>query len=127
MNMALTPSPLHPPSSNASFDAGLSPPSKAYRSNASGLRSAEHVLAVAGSGMAVLALADAQMRDALQRKAFDNFLRQSQAHNGLVADTSRAGAPARMAVVGFALSTYPVAVERGWMARDIAVQRRLTT
>ena len=74
-----------------------------------------------------MAPADAQMLEALQRTAFDYFLKQTQARNGLVADTSRPGAPASIAVVGFALSTYPVAVERGWIERDDAVQRCLTT
>jgi hypothetical protein len=83
--------------------------------------------AIAGSGMAALAPADAQMLDALQRDAFEYFVNRTRAHNGMVADTSRAGAPASIAVVGFALSTYPVAVERDWMARDTAVQRCLTT
>ncbi len=67
------------------------------------------------------------MLDALQRTAFDYFMTQTQAHNGLVADTSRAGSPVSIAVVGLGLSAYPVAVERGWMARDVAVQRSLTT
>jgi hypothetical protein len=71
--------------------------------------------------------ADEPMLDELQRSAFDYFLKQTQTHNGLVADTSRPGAPASIAVVGFALSAYPVAVERGWMARDDAAQRCLTT
>jgi hypothetical protein len=66
------------------------------------------------------------MLDALQRTAFAYFLTQTQAHNGLVADTSRPGAPASIAVVGFALSAYAVGVERGWMAREDAVQRTLT-
>ena len=83
--------------------------------------------AIAGNGMDAMAPVDQQMLDALQRSAFEYFVGQTQAHNGLVADTSRAGAPASIAVVGFALSTYPVAVERGWMTRDIAVQRCLTT
>jgi hypothetical protein len=78
-------------------------------------------------GPAGIAAADEQMLDALQRTAFDYFLTQAQERNGLVADTSRAGSPASIAVVGFALSAYPVAVERGWMARDDAVQRSLTT
>jgi hypothetical protein len=78
-------------------------------------------------GLAKIAPADEQMLDALQRTAFDYFLKQTHAHNGLVADTSRAGSPASIAVVGFALSAYPVAVERGWMARDDAVRRTLTT
>jgi len=71
--------------------------------------------------------ADAQMLDDLQRTAFDYFVKQTNAHNGLVADTSRPGSPASIAVVGFALSTYPVAVERGWIERDDAVQRCLAT
>jgi hypothetical protein len=83
--------------------------------------------AIAGHGMADMAPADAQMLDTLQRSAFDYFVNWTQARNGMVADTSRVGAPASIAVVGFALSTYPVAVEHGWMARDIAVQRCLTT
>ena len=77
--------------------------------------------------MAALAPADAQMLDALQRSAFDYFVQQTRAHNGLVADTSRPGSPASIAVVGFALSAYPVAVQRGWMAREDAVRRCLTT
>ena len=44
-----------------------------------------------------------------------------------MADTSRAGAPASIAVVGFALSCYPVGVERGWMARADAAARALVT
>jgi hypothetical protein len=83
--------------------------------------------AIAGNGMADLAPADARMLDALQRSAFGYFGAQTQAHNGLVADTSRPGSPASIAVVGFALSAYPVAVERGWMQRGDAVQRCLTT
>ena len=37
------------------------------------------------------------------------------------------GSPCSIAVVGFALSSYPVAVERGWMTRDEAVERTLVT
>jgi hypothetical protein len=66
------------------------------------------------------------MLGALQRTAFGYFTQQASAHNGLIADTSRAGSPVSIAVVGFGLSVYPVAVERGWMARDAAVQRSLT-
>lgn len=69
--------------------------------------------------------ADDAMLDALQRAAFDYFLQHTNPHNGLVADTTRAGSPSSIAVVGFALSAYPVAVERGWIERDIAVQRCL--
>src|SRR5208282_6807938 len=55
------------------------------------------------------------------------FLSEYNPANGLVADTSRIGSPSSIAVVGFALSAYPVAVERGWMTRDEAVERTLVT
>jgi len=61
------------------------------------------------------------MIDALQRRAFDYFRAHTHPRTGLVADTSRSGAPASIAVVGFALSAYPVGVERGWIGRDEAV------
>ena len=47
--------------------------------------------------------------------------------NGRVADTSRPGSHASIAVVGFALSAYPVGVERGWMTRAEALRRCLAT
>lgn len=56
----------------------------------------------------------------LQRAAFDYFLQQVNPVSGLVADTSRTGSPVSIAVVGFALSCYPIAVERGWMTRESA-------
>jgi len=69
--------------------------------------------------------ADAVMLDRLQRAAFGYFLQAVNPANGLVADTSRENSPSSIAVVGFALSAYPVAVERGWMARGVAVERSL--
>jgi hypothetical protein len=65
------------------------------------------------------------MLDQLQRAAFDYFLLNANPRNGLVADTSRAGSPVSIAVVGFALSSYPAAVERGWLDRRDAVDRSL--
>ncbi len=72
-------------------------------------------------------LSDEELLDHFQRAAFGYFLEQVNPENGLVADTSRAGAPASIAVVGFALSCYPVGVERGWMARADAAARTLVT
>src|SRR2546423_829953 len=43
------------------------------------------------------------------------------------ADYSRPDSPISIAVVGFALSSYPVGVERGWLARNDAVARTLAT
>ena len=79
------------------------------------------------SGMSALPLGDALALDALQRSAFDYFGLYTRGPHGLTADTSRPDAPASIAVAGFALSAYPVAVERGWTARDVAVERCLTT
>ena len=72
-----------------------------------------------------LSPADEAMLDGLQRAAFDYFVRHTNRDNGLVADTSRPGSHASIAVVGFALSAYPVGVERGWMTRAEALQRSL--
>jgi hypothetical protein len=68
-----------------------------------------------------------QMLDQLQRSAFGYFLQSVNPANGLLADTSRKNSPSSIAVVGFALSAYPVAVERGWMTRTDAVERSLAT
>ena len=71
------------------------------------------------------AQSDDELLDRFQRAAFGYFLEQFNPENGLVADTSRAGSPASIAVVGFALSCYAVGVERGWMTRADAVARTL--
>jgi hypothetical protein len=70
---------------------------------------------------------DEELLDRFQREAFGYFIEQFNPENGLVADTSGPGAPASIAVVGFALSCYPVGVERGWMARADAAARTLVT
>jgi hypothetical protein len=70
---------------------------------------------------------DDALLERFQRAAFGYFLTQGNPANGLVADTTRAGAPASIAVVGFALSCYAVGVERGWMSRSDAVARVLAT
>ncbi|MEP7298227.1 MAG: glucoamylase family protein, partial [Burkholderiales bacterium] len=70
---------------------------------------------------------DDALLERLQRGAFDYFLQAYNPSNGLVADTTREGAPASIAVIGFALSVYPVGVERGWMQRSDAVERTLMT
>jgi hypothetical protein len=71
--------------------------------------------------------ADEAMLQQLQRAAFAYFERATNVENGLVADNSRPGSPASIAACGFALSAYPVAVQRGWMSRAAAVSRCLAT
>ena len=68
-----------------------------------------------------------QTLDQLQRAAFGYFLEAVNPANGLIADNSRENSPSSIGVVGFALSAYPVAVERGWMPRAAAVERSLAT
>ncbi len=63
---------------------------------------------------------------ALQRDALGYFLHEANPANGLVVDRTEAGSPASIAAVGFALTTYLVAVERSWMSRAEAVTRTLT-
>lgn len=69
--------------------------------------------------------ADEALLHPLQQEAFAYFLQNINPHNGLIADTTRSGSPCSIAVVGFALSAYPVGVERGWLARSDAAERAL--
>jgi hypothetical protein len=63
--------------------------------------------------------------DGIEHAAFGYFRQAVNPANGLVADTTRDHWPCSIAVVGFALSVYPVAVERGWVSRDEAVELSL--
>ena len=65
--------------------------------------------------------------EALQRLTFAYFLKESNPENGLVPDSTRQGAPSSITAIGFALSAYPVGVERGFISRNDAVKRILTT
>ena len=67
------------------------------------------------------------MLECIQRDTFAYFLDQTNPANGLVFDRTEDGAPASIAVVGFALAAYPVAVERGFWSRAQAVALMLTT
>src|SRR3546814_8615067 len=68
------------------------------------------------------AAAEEALLERYQRAAFGYFLRNRNPANGLYADNSRDWSTISIAVVGFALSAYPVAVERGWIARGEAVE-----
>lgn len=68
-----------------------------------------------------------EVLDALQRATFNYFVHEANPLNGLVIDKTKPGSPASIAAVGLALSSYPVAVERGFTSRADAVKRTLTT
>ncbi|TCR90084.1 hypothetical protein EV561_104311 [Rhizobium sp. BK376] len=70
---------------------------------------------------------DTVLIDRLQKAAFEYFLRHTNPENGLVADTSIKTSHCSIAAVGFALSSYPVAVERGWIERSEAAERVATS
>jgi hypothetical protein len=64
----------------------------------------------------------------LQRDTFRYFWRETNPENGLIADNTAApDMPASIAGVGFALASYPVAVERSFISRAKAVERTLAT
>ncbi len=73
------------------------------------------------------ASSDEAMLQHVQRQTFGYFLHEANPVNGLMRDSSRKGAPSSVASVGFALSAYPVGVERGFLSRADAVRRTLTT
>lgn len=70
---------------------------------------------------------DEQLLDRLQAAAFGYFTRHTDSDTGLVADNGKAGSAASIAATGFALSCYPIAVERGWLGRKQAAEVTLKT
>jgi len=69
---------------------------------------------------------DAEL-EKLQHESFNYFLHETNPVNGLVIDKTAADWPASIAATGLALASYPVAVERGFIPRAVAVDRTLTT
>jgi hypothetical protein len=65
--------------------------------------------------------------DTLQRRTFDFFWERSNRLNGLTPDRWPTKSFSSIAAVGFALSAYPIGVERGYITRAQARDRVLTT
>jgi len=70
-------------------------------------------------------LSDEALIARVQHAAFSYLLDYANTESGLVADTSRRGSPCSVAVVGFALSCYPIAIRNGWLSRADAAVRTL--
>jgi hypothetical protein len=68
---------------------------------------------------------DWEMLDSLRRTTFEYFRNEINPKNGLIADKTQPGSPSSIAAVGMGLSVYVVAVERGWLSREEAVDRTL--
>jgi NADPH:quinone reductase-like Zn-dependent oxidoreductase len=63
----------------------------------------------------------------LQRLAFRYFLDHTNGGNGLVSDNSREDSPCSIAATGMGLACHPIAVANGWLGREDAAERVLTT
>ncbi|MEO6968914.1 MAG: glucoamylase family protein [Rhodanobacteraceae bacterium] len=61
----------------------------------------------------------------LQKKAFTFFAKHVDPKTGLVLDSTQPESPSSIAAVGFALSCYPIAVERGFIKRKTALSHTL--
>jgi hypothetical protein len=65
--------------------------------------------------------------DTLSRRTFDFFWETTNPRNGLTPDRWPSKSFSSVAAVGFALTAYPIGVARGWVSRDAARERVLTT
>jgi hypothetical protein len=70
---------------------------------------------------------ESALLDGIQRGAFEYFLHEANDANGLVVDKTCPNWPASIAAVGLGLTVYPIGVERGFITRDRAAERTLTT
>ena len=65
--------------------------------------------------------------DELQQRTFNWFTHVTNRSNGLTPDRWPTPSFSSVAAVGFALTCWPVGVERGWISREEARERTLTT
>lgn len=65
--------------------------------------------------------------DTVSRRTFDFFWQTTNDKNGLTPDRWPTKSFSSVAAVGFALTAYPIGVQHGWVSRDAARERVLTT
>jgi hypothetical protein len=70
---------------------------------------------------------EAAFLDTLQQRTFAFFWEQTNPGNGLTADRWPTPSFSSIAAVGFALTAYPIGVERGYITRDEARERVVAT
>lgn len=63
----------------------------------------------------------------IERRTFQFFWDTTNEQNGMAVDRYPSRPFASIASVGFALTVYPIGYENGWISREQAVQRTLTT
>jgi hypothetical protein len=71
--------------------------------------------------------AERAFTDTLSHRTFDFFWETTNPANGLTPDRWPSKSFSSVAAVGFALTAYPIGVERGWVSRSAARDRVLTT
>src|SRR5829696_8042219 len=69
----------------------------------------------------------ADLVDDIQERTFRYFWDLAQPENGLIPDRWPTPSFSSVAAVGFGLTAYPIGVERGWVTREEARRRVLTT
>jgi hypothetical protein len=69
----------------------------------------------------------ASMLDDVEKRTFDFFWERANPKNGLVPDRWPSDSFSSIAAVGFALTAYTIGAERGWVTREAARERVLTT
>jgi len=70
---------------------------------------------------------DTAFLDKLEYDSILYFAGEANRQNGLIKDSSRPGAPASVAAVGFGISAICIGSERGWIDREQAYERVLKT
>ena len=78
-------------------------------------------------GVAPVSPATTAFLDDVQHRTFGYFWELSNPVNGLTPDRAPTRSFSSVAAVGFALTAYPIGVERGYISRTDAKQRTLTT
>ncbi|WP_422012030.1 glucoamylase family protein [Roseateles sp.] len=99
---------------------------RALLAHGAGLALAANLPSWADATTATPTAADAFLAD-LERRTFDFFWNTTDARTGLAPDRWPTPSFASIAAVGFALSAYPVGVARGYITREQARERTLTT
>jgi len=95
---------------------------------ASGCTSATSITGVSGPiPPSALSARQTAFLDTLERRTFNWFWERTDPNNGLTPDRWPTKSFSSVAAVGFALTAYPVGVERGYVTRTDAAQRTLNT
>lgn len=68
-----------------------------------------------------------QVLDDVEHRTFGFFWELTNSKNGLVPDRAPSPSFSSIAAVGFGLTAYPIGVERGWITREAARERVVTT